>query len=80
MSAGVLVSEPATHLQPLNDAPNIITSRVHARIGLLGNPSDGYNGKTISFALANFWAEVRFGWRVVSATQQQSGCCSTVCP
>ena len=26
--------------------------------GLLGNPSDGYNGKTISFILRNFWAEV----------------------
>jgi hypothetical protein len=36
-----------------------ITSRVHARIGLLGNPSDGYHGKTVSFALANFYAEVR---------------------
>jgi glucuronokinase len=34
-----------------------ITSRVHARVGLLGNPSDGFGGKTISFSLANFWAE-----------------------
>ena len=42
---------------------HVITSRVHARIGLLGNPSDGYNGKTISFALANFYAEVlAAGW------------------
>jgi glucuronokinase len=39
-------------------APAQITSRVFARIGLLGNPSDGYHGKTISFALANFYAEV----------------------
>lgn len=36
----------------------VIVSRVHARIGFLGNPSDGYYGKTISFALANFYAEV----------------------
>lgn len=36
----------------------MISSRVHARIGFLGNPSDGYYGKTISFALANFYAEV----------------------
>lgn len=35
-----------------------ITSRVNARIGLLGNPSDSYFGKTISLSLANFCAEV----------------------
>ncbi|KAK9788006.1 hypothetical protein WJX73_000302 [Symbiochloris irregularis] len=32
--------------------------KAYARIGLLGNPSDGYHGKTISVAVANFWAEV----------------------
>eukprot|EP00879_Flechtneria_rotunda_P025024 GHRR01026556.1.p1 GENE.GHRR01026556.1~~GHRR01026556.1.p1 ORF type:complete len:305 (+),score=81.79 GHRR01026556.1:33-917(+) len=37
---------------------NSITSRVHARVGLLGNPSDGFFGKTISFSLGNFYAEV----------------------
>lgn len=36
-----------------------ITSRVHARIGVLGNPSDGFYGKTISLSLENFFAEVR---------------------
>ncbi|MEM7127589.1 MAG: GHMP kinase [Chloroflexota bacterium] len=36
----------------------IIRKRTYARAGLLGNPSDGYNGKTISFSLRNFWAEV----------------------
>jgi glucuronokinase len=30
-----------------------------ARVGLLGNPSDGYFGRTISFALRNFAARVR---------------------
>ncbi|KAK9904684.1 hypothetical protein WJX75_000560 [Coccomyxa subellipsoidea] len=35
-----------------------ITSHVNARIGLLGNPSDSYFGKTISLSLANFCAEV----------------------
>jgi hypothetical protein len=24
----------------------------------MGNPSDGFNGKTISMSIANFWAEV----------------------
>src|SRR5262245_20033421 len=32
--------------------------RAYARAGLLGNPSDGYNGKTISFTVRNYWAEV----------------------
>ncbi len=36
-----------------------ITSRTHARIGLLGNPSDSFFGRTISLSLANFYAEVR---------------------
>ena len=29
----------------------------HARVGLLGNPSDGYGGKTMSVTIANFKAE-----------------------
>ena len=36
----------------------IIRKRAYARAGLLGNPSDGYQGKTISFIIRNFWAEV----------------------
>lgn len=36
----------------------IIRKRTYARAGLLGNPSDGYHGKTISFIVRNFWAEV----------------------
>ena len=36
----------------------IIRKRTHARAGLLGNPSDGYNGKTIAISVRNFWAEV----------------------
>mmetsp|Transcript_67077 Transcript_67077/g.212298 ORF Transcript_67077/g.212298 Transcript_67077/m.212298 type:complete len:340 (-) Transcript_67077:165-1184(-) len=34
------------------------TSRVHARIGLMGNPSDGFYGKTVAVSVENFWAEV----------------------
>lgn len=37
----------------------VIRSAVYARIGLLGNPSDGYFGKTLSLAIKNFHAEVR---------------------
>lgn len=36
----------------------IIESRAYARAGLLGNPSDGYNGKTISIIIRNFGASV----------------------
>uniref|UniRef100_A0A672KEB4 Glucuronokinase 1-like n=1 Tax=Sinocyclocheilus grahami TaxID=75366 RepID=A0A672KEB4_SINGR len=35
-----------------------ITCRSYARVGLMGNPSDGFNGKTIAMSIANFWAEV----------------------
>jgi len=36
----------------------IIRKKSYARAGLLGNPSDGYHGKTISVILRNFWANV----------------------
>jgi glucuronokinase len=37
----------------------IITAHAYARAGLVGNPSDGYFGKTISFLIRNFRATVR---------------------
>ncbi|MGB2807674.1 MAG: hypothetical protein WBC22_08035 [Sedimentisphaerales bacterium] len=36
----------------------IIHTKAYPRVGLIGNPSDGYFGKTISFAFSNFCAEV----------------------
>jgi glucuronokinase len=36
----------------------ISTGTAHARAGLVGNPSDGYFGKTISFIIKNFTATV----------------------
>ena len=36
----------------------IITAHAYARAGLVGNPSDGYFGKTISFVIRNFSATV----------------------
>lgn len=39
--------------------PPLIEHKAYARVGLLGNPSDVYFGRTISFSLANFWASVR---------------------
>lgn len=41
------------------DSPSkAITYRSYARVGLMGNPSDGFNGKTIAMTISNFWAEV----------------------
>lgn len=39
-------------------APSPITQKAHARAGLVGNPSDGYFGKTISFIVRNYGATV----------------------
>jgi glucuronokinase len=36
----------------------LISTKAHARAGLVGNPSDGYNGKTISIIIRDFAAEV----------------------
>ena len=36
----------------------IIRTKAYARAGLIGNPSDGYYGKTISFIVRNFHADV----------------------
>ena len=36
----------------------IIHTKAYPRAGLIGNPSDGYFGKTISFAFGNFCADV----------------------
>ncbi|MFC1805853.1 mevalonate kinase [Planctomycetota bacterium] len=36
----------------------IIHTKAHARAGLLGNPSDGFYGKTIAFIIKNFAARV----------------------
>ncbi|KAK9052393.1 hypothetical protein SSX86_029022 [Deinandra increscens subsp. villosa] len=42
-----------------SSAPAIIEHKAFARIGLLGNPSDVYYGRTISLNIENFWASVR---------------------
>jgi glucuronokinase len=36
----------------------IIRKRAYARAGFIGNPSDGYHGKTLAFTIGNYWAEV----------------------
>jgi len=36
----------------------IVRKRAYARVGFVGNPSDGYHGKTIAFTIADFHADV----------------------
>jgi glucuronokinase len=36
----------------------LIRRRAFARAGLIGNPSDGYQGKTLSISVRDFWADV----------------------
>ncbi len=54
----------------------IIRNRACARAGLIGNPSDGYSGKTISFVIRDYWAEaVLYEWEdveVLSSRDDQS--------
>lgn len=64
MATAVADSVDQRVLQPpqpsvVDNEPEFIVSRVYARVGLLGNPSDGYNGCTVSLSLMNFFAEVR---------------------
>ncbi|XP_062105626.1 glucuronokinase 1-like [Humulus lupulus] len=41
------------------DDESPIEHKAYARVGFLGNPSDVYYGRAISFSLGNFWASVR---------------------
>jgi glucuronokinase len=44
----------------------IVRTVTHARVGILGNPSDGFYGKTIAAAVHNFGAEVvLYEWPVI---------------
>ncbi|CAG8473473.1 21765_t:CDS:1 [Dentiscutata erythropus] len=43
---------------PLSHQSTSMTTRSYARIGLMGNPSDGFYGKTISLLISNFFAEI----------------------
>jgi glucuronokinase len=50
----------------------LIHKRAYARAGLVGNPSDGYHGKTISLIVRNFWAEVTlYEWDQVELVLSQ---------
>ena len=36
----------------------MLQHRAYARAGLIGNPSDGYGGKTIAFTIPSLYADV----------------------
>ena len=50
-----LYSDPANDL---SQNPSSVIGECYARIGLLGNPSDGYYGNTISVSVENFCTHV----------------------
>ena len=55
----------------------LIRTRAYARAGLLGNPSDGYYGKTISLPVRNFWAEaVLYEWPELEIVLARQDRCS----
>src|SRR5947209_8636291 len=68
---------PAVHARPPQLpsprlAMQLIRQRAYARAGLVGNPSDGYGGKTISVNIRNFWAEVvLYEWEDVELVWSQ---------
>ena len=39
-------------------AKHNIVSRAYARVGICGNPSDGFFGKTLGMTIENFWCEI----------------------
>jgi galactokinase/mevalonate kinase-like predicted kinase len=50
----------------------LIRKRAFARAGLVGNPSDGYHGKTISLVVRNHWAEATlYEWDEVELIPSQ---------
>lgn len=50
----------------------IIRRRAYARAGLIGNPSDGYNGKTIAVLVPNYFAEVvLYEWKELEIVPSQ---------
>lgn len=50
----------------------LLRGRAFARAGLIGNPSDGYFGRTISIIVRNFWADVvLYEWEDVELVWSQ---------
>jgi len=51
----------------------LIRKRAYARAGLMGNPSDGYHGKTLSLVVRNFHAEATlYEWDQIEVVWSQN--------
>eukprot|EP00939_MAST-03C_sp_MAST-3C-sp1_P003404 g3404.t1 len=57
-SASAVLSESASAKAEALSSSSSISRRAYARVGLMGNPSDGFYGKTIALTIQNYWAEV----------------------
>jgi glucuronokinase len=54
----------------------IIRQRAYARAGLVGNPSDGYHGKTISILVGEFYATaILYEWETIELILSQDDQC-----
>ncbi|XP_050226040.1 glucuronokinase 1-like [Mercurialis annua] len=53
------MEEKSTAAAAVAAPPTVIEHKAYGRVGLLGNPSDVYYGRTLSFSLGNFWATVQ---------------------
>lgn len=54
----------------------LIRARAYARAGLIGNPSDGYHGRTLSLIVRNYWAEaVLYEWEDLEIILSQEDRC-----
>ncbi len=59
---GVVVITSASHAEGLGFEPRsnllVFFFTFFFRVGLMGNPSDMFNGKTLALSVKNFWSEV----------------------
>ena len=56
---GLAIESQQEYPQTMAEPSSPIEHRAYARVGFLGNPSDVYFGRTISFSVANFFASVQ---------------------
>jgi molybdopterin-guanine dinucleotide biosynthesis protein A len=55
----------------ISSLPPSVTHRCPARVGLMGNPSDGFKGKTLSFLISNFEATVTIRENLMDGSGEQ---------
>ena len=58
IATGLSINHQSTKPTTMSEPSSPIGHRAFARVGFLGNPSDVYFGRAISFSVANFFASV----------------------